>query len=273
MVKPFSIDRSIDRSNNIIIQYNSFKTLLKSNFPGRVRVIIDEKVNATIREETDPKHRYLLDKIELNVVPMPDRKGKELIPHSNKIRALQAAAFLYGNDSDECTVSLDSDIYVHTHAPWKNLLSTLQLHDIAVAHDCKVGIDGVPDFLSQWMPNTGVVALHNTPRSRMVLRDRLDHFVPCNGTHVSSCTPGTDQYSFLQLAAKHAVRMHKLDQNWNCRLGRAQVQAGLTEFPVFSLSILSKERDPRSEGASIATKCGGIQTCHILHGNWLTFPQ
>ena len=252
---------------------NSITTLVKSNFPGRIRVIIDQMVNETIRENIDPKYKYLLDKVEFNVVSMPNLNGKELIPHSNKIRALQAAAFVYGNDSNECTVALDTDIYVHHRAPWNYLLSILQLNDVAVARDCEVFIEDVPEFMSLWMPNTGVLALRNTPRTRMVLSDWLDHFVPCNGTHVSTCTPGTDQYPFLQLAAKHAVRLHKLDQNWNCRLAQPQIQVGIEDFPVYSINILSKQTDPRSEGASITTACGGIQACHILHGHWLKFPK
>ena len=252
--------------------FGSIKTLLKSGFPGRVRLVIDEKVNKTIREDVDREYRHLLEEIELNVVSMPDLYGKELIPHSNKIRALQARALIYGNDTNECTVSLDMDTYVHHEAPWNNLLSILQLNDVAVAHDCDVPIDGVPDFLSNWMPNTGVMALRNTPRVRMVLRDWLKYFVPCNATHVSTCTPGTDQYPFLQLAVKHAVRLHKLDKNWNCRLTPTEIDAGIDGFPVYSLNILSKQDDPRAEGASISTTCGGNQKCHILHGHWLKYP-
>jgi len=166
--------------------FNSISSLLKSNFPGRVRVVIDQRINETIREKVNPKYRDLLKKIELNVVSMPDLNGKEVIPHSNKIRALQAGALVHGNDSDECTVSLDTDTYIHHAAPWNNLLSILQLNDIAVAHDCQVSIVDVPDFLSKWMPNTGVLALCNMSRTRMVLRDWLHHFVPCNATHISS---------------------------------------------------------------------------------------
>lgn len=260
------------RSEEGTTLFNSIKTLLQSNFPGRVRLVIDQMVNETIREDIDPKHAYLLNEIELNVVSLPDLNGKELIPHSNKIRALQARALVYGNDSDECTVSLDIDTYVHSEAPWNKLLSILQLNDVAVARDCDVAIEDVPDFLSHWMPNTGVLALRNTPRTRMVLRDWLDHFVPCNGTHVSTCTPGTDQYPFLQLAAKHAVRLHNLDTSWNCRLTPTEIDAGIENFPVYSLNILSNQDDPRSEGASVSMTCGGRERCHILHGHWLKFP-
>ena len=251
--------------------FDSIKTLLKSNFPGRVRVVVDQIVNETIRERMDPKHKHLLNEIEFNVVPMPDLNDKELIPHSNKIRALQAGAFVYGDDSDECTVTLDTDIYVHSKAPWKRLLSTLQLNDIAVARDCEVAIADVPDYLDHWMPNTGVLALRNTPRTRMVLKDWLDYYVPCNATHVSTCTPGTDQYSFLQLAAKHAVRLHKLDNSWNCRLAPAEIDAGITDFPVYSVSVLCNKENPRSEGASFVMTCGGTEHCYILHGHWLKF--
>lgn len=252
--------------------FNSIETLLKSNFPGRVRIVIDQRVNETIREKVNPKHRYLLNKIELNVVPMPDLNGKELIPHSNKIRALQAAALIYGHDSNECTLSLDTDTYIHPEAPWKKLLSILQLNDVAVAHDCDVPIAGVPDYLDNWMPNTGVLALRNTPRTRMVLRDWLHHFVPCNGTHVSTCTPGTDQYPFLQLVVKHAARLHKLDNSWNCRITPTEIDAGIESFPVYSLNVLSSKEDAGSDGASTSTTCGGHRECHILHGHWLKFP-
>jgi len=252
--------------------FNSIKTLLESNFPGRVRVVIDHMVNDTIREEIHPKHRDLLNKIELNVISLPDLRGKELIPHSNKIRALQSRALIYGNDSDECTVSFDADTYIHHRTPWNSLLSTLELNEIAVAHDCDVPISDVPDFLSMWMPNTGVLALRNTPRTRMILRDWLYHFKPCNGTHVSTCTPGTDQYPFLQLVAKHAARLHKLDNSWNCRLTEKEIHAGIEGFPVYSLNILSNRYEPASEGASISTTCGGSRECHILHGHWLKYP-
>jgi len=253
--------------------FNSISSLLKSNFPGRVRVVIDQRVNETIREETDPKYRHLLNKIELNVVSLPDLEGKELIPHSNKIRALQARAFVHGNDSDECTVSLDADTYVHETAPWNELLSILQLHDVAVTHDCRVRIAGVPDFLSLWMPNTGVLALRNTPRTRMVLRDWLHQFKPCNATHVSTCTPGTDQYPFLQLMAKHAVRLHKLDHSWNCRLSENEVRIGIKKFPVYSMCVISNQQEPASDGTTISTTCSGPTECHILHGHWLEYPN
>ena len=259
------------RSNEGDSLFKSIKSLLKSNFPGRVRVIIDQRINETIREEIQMNHRDLLTKIDLHTVPLPDLDDKELIPHSNKIRALQAAALVYGTDSDECTVSLDTDTYVHHEAPWNNLLSILQLNDFAVAHDCDVQIAGVPDFLRYWMPNTGVLALRNTPRTRMVLKDWLDNFVPCNATHVSTCMPGTDQYPFLQLMAKHAVRFHKLDNSWNCRLAETERDAGIEDFPVYSLTVLSNREDPGMEGASIITTCAGYRECHILHGHWLKY--
>merc|ERR1712194_733481 len=225
--------------------FDSIKTLLRSGFPGRVRVVVDEMINETIRDQLDEESKHLLEEIEFDVVSMPDLDGKELIPHSNKIRALQARALVHGNDTDECTVSLDVDTYVHHEAPWNNLLSILQLHEVAVAHDCNVPIESVPDFLSSWMPNTGVLALRNTPRVRMVLRDWLDYFVPCDATHVNTCTPGTDQYPFLQLAAKHAVRLHKLDTSWNCRITRQEIDAGIEGFPVWSLNVLSNQDDPK----------------------------
>lgn len=253
--------------------FNSIGTLLKSNFPGRVRVVIDQKVNNTIRKEIKPIYKDLLDKIDLHVLDLPDLNGKELIPHSNKIRALQSGALIYGTDSNECTVSLDSDTYIHPTAPWNELLSILQLHDIAVSHDCEVPIAGVPDFLRMFMPNTGVLALRNTPRVRMILRDWLDHFVPCNATHVSTCTPGTDQYPFLQLTVKYAARLHKLDNSWNCRLTPTQIDAGIEDFPVHSLTVLSNRQDPNADDASIVTTCAGAQKCHILHGHWLKFPS
>ena len=74
--------------------FDSITTLLKSDFPGRVRVVIDQKVNETIRGELDPKYKDVLKRVEFNVVSLPDLNGKELIPHSNKIRALQARALL-----------------------------------------------------------------------------------------------------------------------------------------------------------------------------------
>jgi len=253
--------------------FNSIGTLLKSNFPGRVRVVVDEKVNSTIRENISPIYKNLLDKVDLHVVALPNLNGKELIPHSNKIRALQAGALIYGNDSNECTVSLDTDTYVHPSAPWKKLLSILQLNEVAVSHDCDVPIAGVPGFLREFMPNTGVLALRNTPRVRMILRDWLDHFVPCNATHVSTCTPGTDQYPFIQLTAKHAARLHKLDNSWNCRLTPKEIDAGITEFPVHSLTVLSNKADPNADDTGVSTTCAGIRKCHILHGHWLKFPS
>ena len=249
--------------------FSSVKTLLDSNFPGKVRIVIDRKVNETIRETIDPKHKYLLDQIEFNVVPLPDLNGKELIPHSNKIRALQAAAFVHGDDSNECTVSLDTDTYIHRYAPWSKFFSTLQLHDVAVARDCWVGIADMPEFLEHWMPNTGVLALRNTPRTRLVLRDWLDHFVPCNATHVSTCTPGTDQYPFIQLVAKHAVRLYHLENSWNCRLTPREIDAGIEGFPVYSVSVLSK--DEYANTNETAVTCGGTEFCHILHGHWLNY--
>lgn len=253
--------------------FNSIKTLLKSNFPGRVRVIIDQKINDTIRDEMNPDLRFLLNEIELHVVAMPDLNGKELIPHSNKIRALQAGALVHGNDSDECTVSLDYDTHISSNTPWNDLLSTLQLNDFAVAHDCDVPIVDVPAFLKTWMPNTGVLALRNTPRTRMVLRDWLHHYKPCNATHISTCTPGTDQYPFLQLVVKHAARLHKLDNSWNCRIGKQEIDAGIEHFPVYSLTILSNRDDPESQNNSLISKtCGGHRECFILHGHWLRYP-
>ena len=252
--------------------FKSITSLLKSNFPGQVRVVIDEIVNDTIREEIDPIYRDMLNKIDLKVVPLPDLNGKELIPHSNKIRALQAGALIYGKDSNECTVSFDADTYIHPTAPWNKLLSILQLHEIAVSHDCDVPIAGVPDFMREWMPNTGVLALRNTPRVRMILRDWLDHFLPCNATHVSTCTPGTDQYPFIQLTVKHAARLHKLDNSWNCRLTPTEIHAGIDNFPVYSLTVLSNRENPGADDAGVATTCAGYRECHILHGHWLKFP-
>ena len=252
--------------------FSSINTLLESNFPGKVRVVIDQIASKTIPEEIDEKHRHLLKKIEFKVLPLPDLKDKELIPHSNKIRALQAGALIYGEDSDECTVSLDTDTFIHRHAPWPKLLSVLQLNDVAVAHDCNVPIKGVPDFLSEWMPNTGVLALRNTPRTRMVLRDWLDHYVPCNATHVSTCTPGTDQYSFLQLVVKHALRLHKLDTQWNCRVTPKEIAAGIDRYPMYAFTALTTHENPEAGGINISMTCGGHETCHILHGHWLKFP-
>ncbi|MGK3738294.1 MAG: hypothetical protein ACI90V_005141 [Bacillariaceae sp.] len=255
-------------SNNLL---TSIDSLIKSNFPGRVRIIVDEKANSTLVKSNLPeKYLHLLPKIDFLVLPLPDLKGKELIPHSNKIRALQAGSFVYENDSTECTLSLDTDTYINPRAPWNNLLSTLQMHDFAVAKDCSVGIENVPDYLRTWMPNTGVLAMRNTPRTRLVLNDWLKHFVPCNGTHVSTCTPGTDQYPFLQLTAKHAVRLYKLDNSWNCRVP-GEIKKIFKKFPVYSMSVLSNRRDPGEEDAKISPTCGGLEDCHILHGHFLKY--
>ncbi|VEU39209.1 unnamed protein product [Pseudo-nitzschia multistriata] len=217
-------------------------------------------------------HRDLLDKIDIFALPLPDLSGKELIPHSNKIRALQAGALIYGKDTNECTVALDGDTYIHPNAPWTKLLSTLELYEISVSHDCDVAIEGVPEFLGEWMPNTGVLALRNTPRVRTILGDWLDRFVPCNATHVGSCTPGTDQYSFLQLAAKHAARLWKLDNSWNCRLTPTEISANITEFPVHSLTVLSNREDINAADSKAVTTCAGYRECHILHSHYLRFP-
>mmetsp|Transcript_16345 Transcript_16345/g.23052 ORF Transcript_16345/g.23052 Transcript_16345/m.23052 type:complete len:345 (+) Transcript_16345:136-1170(+) len=253
--------------------FASIQSLMHSNFPGRVRLIIDQKVNETIRSDIDEEYRYLLDKIDLFVVPLPDLAGKELIPHSNKIRALQAGALVYGTDNSECTICLDDDTKVHPNAPWEQLLSTLQMNDVSVAHDCLVTIEGVPEFLRTFMPNTGVLALRNTPRTRMVLRDWLDHFQPCNGTHAETCTPGTDQYPFLQLLAKHGARFWKLDQAWNCRITPSEMEHGIQDFPVHSLTVLSNRRMPMEDNASLVTTCSGYRECHILHGHWLKYSN
>ena len=259
----------LHNSNNLL---TSIDSLIKSNFPGRIRVIMDEKANSTLLAKSNLPEIYwhLLPKIDFLVLPLPDLKDKELIPHSNKIRALQAGSFVYENDSIECTLSLDTDTYIHPRAPWNNLLSTLQMHDFAVTKDCSVVIENVPDYLRTWMPNTGVLAMRNTPRTRLVLNDWLKHFVPCNGTHVSTCTPGTDQYPFLQLTAKHAVRLYKLDNSWNCRVP-GEIKKIFKEFPVYSMSVLSNRRDPGVEDAQISTTCGGQEECHILHGHFLKY--
>lgn len=255
--------------------FNSVQTLLDSNFPGRVRLLIDEMVNRTIRETIRQRFKDLITghRVELRVLSLPDLEGKELIPHSNKIRALQEGAFVHPPGDAECTVYFDTDTHIHPRAPWDDLLSTLELHDVAVGRDCKVLIEGVPAFLRYWMPNTGVLAMRNTPRTRLVLRDWLDRFRPCNGTHVETCTPGTDQYSFLQLAAEHALRMHKLDTHWNCRITRKEIdRCGITGFPVHSVSVLSNAPVPeRAENAAVCTTCGGDDPCHVLHGHWLDY--
>lgn len=250
--------------------FGSIRTLLESDFPGTIRVVVDPKVNQTIRGAM--RQRDLLDKVSVYVADLPDLNGKELIPHSNKIRALQSGALVHGTDPNECTVSLDSDTYIHKNAPWNKLLSILQLNDIAVSHDCDVLIKGVPDFLNHWMPNTGVLAMRNTPRVRRILKDWLGWFRPCNATHVNSCTPGTDQYPFLQLAVKHAARLYPLDNSWNCRITPSELEKGITEFPVHSLTVLSTHEDPQKNNANISTTCAGYRACHILHGHWLEFP-
>jgi len=260
------------RSHNGNSLLSSINSLVNSKFPGRVRVIIDEKANSTLHLIPE-KFIHLLSAIDFLVVPLPDLNGKELIPHSNKIRALQAGAFIYDNDLQECTISFDTDVYVHPHAPWNTLLSTLELNDFAVAKDCNVHIDNAPDFLKNWMPNTGVLAMRNTPRTRMVLNDWLRHFIPCDATHVKTCMPGTDQYPFMQLMIKHAVRFFKLDNAWNCRIPRevSEIASFMNEYPVYSLSILSNKADHKNKDASIFTTCGGLEECHILHGHYLKY--
>jgi hypothetical protein len=243
--------------------------------------VIDEKRNQSIRDKMKPEFRHLLNDIELEVLKLPDLNNKELIPHSNKIRALQTRALIHGTDSDECTVSLDADTYIHPNAPWEKLLSILELHDVAVAHDCNVGIEDVPEFMNSWMPNTGVLALRNTPRTRLILGDWQRYFKPCNATHVSTCMPGTDQYPFLQLVAKHAARLHKLDNSWNCRVTLKEIGAGIENFPIYSLNVLSNKdldvlgnkEETDSDGVSLSTTCGGHGECHILHGHWLKYPE
>ena len=72
---------------------------------------------------------------------------------------------------------------------------------------------------------------------------------------------------------KHAVRLHKLDNSWNCRLEKEKVNAGIEGFlVVYSLNVLSNNDKPESDGASIITTCGGHGECHILHGHWLEYP-
>lgn len=270
--------------------FTSIDSLWISQFPGRIRIIVDTLVNETIRQELDKKFndkkRHWSDKIDVFVVPsLPNLKGKELIPHSNKIRALQAGTFAPSSrDNDdgyyECSVYFDADTYVNHFegVPWSELLSTLQLNDFAVSNDCRVPIDSVPEYLSLWMPNTGVLALRNTPRTKLVLKDWLDWYVPCNATHVSTCMSGTDQYPFLKLLVHHAARFDKLGHEWNCRIGQ---EAGMQEFPMYTTTIVSPKPKPWMEQedgnnksiitAPLRTKCGGTKICHVLHGHFLEY--
>ena len=273
--------------------FKSIQSLLRSNFPGQVRVIIDEQINATLldlytatkggkqQKWLPKKFRQLLSRIHFDVVPLPSITKTELIPHSNKIRALQAKAFVGGSTSDvqECTVSFDTDTYIHPQAPWTRLLSTLQYHDVAVTKDCDVRIDNVPDYLQTWMPNTGVLAMRNTPRTQLVLRDWLARYRPCNADDVTTCMPGTDQYPFLQLLVHHAVRFYRLETAWNCRIPANQPDR-INEFPLYAISVLSTSpRAPdltttnngNNDTTVMIPTCGGIEACHVLHGHFLTY--
>ena len=218
-------------------------------------------------------------------LPLPDLSNKEILPHSNKIRALQAGVFPHNTknaqanaqddsnnsannngDDDEynpaCTIFLDSDTYASPTTPWAEFLSVQELNDVGISKDCSVAIPNVPTFLSYWMSNTGVLALRDTPRTKKILEDWLKEYIPCNATSFRSCMPGTDQYPFAQLLVRHVARVERLDAKWNCR---CEGLDGGKKFPVYAMRVLSNASTAGASSSGEQPMCGGIDICHILH--------
>ena len=270
-------------TNHFEVALKSAKSLRLSNFPGTIRMLTDVAGAVAANETLSAEDYSAVD--EWVPLPLPDLSNKEILPHSNKIRALQAGAFPRninksaqdnsnnnGDDDDDdddddennpaCTIFLDSDTYASPTTPWAEFLSVLELNDVGISKDCSVPIPNVPTFLSYWMPNTGVLALRDTPRTRLVLEDWLKEYIPCNATSFRSCMPGTDQFPFAQLLVRHVARVERLDAKWNCR---CEGLDGGKKFPVYAMRVLSNASTAGASSSGEQPMCGGIDMCHILH--------
>ena len=270
-------------TNHFEVALKSAKSLRLSNFPGTIRMLTDVAGAVAANETLSAEDYGAVD--EWVPLPLPDLSNKEILPHSNKIRALQAGAFRRntnksaqdnsnnsgendddggggGDNNPACTIFLDSDTYASPTTPWAEFLSVLELNDVGISKDCSVPIPNVPTFLNYWMPNTGVLALRDTPRTRLVLEDWLKEYIPCNATSFRSCMPGTDQYPFAQLLVRHAARVERLDAKWNCR---CEGLDGGKKFPVYAMRVLSNASTAGASSSGEQPMCGGIDMCHILH--------